>query len=160
MVKIFRICGYTIGNERGRKNVKSNLADAGLSFTYLCLSLMNSLGSNPSDVVFFINAITLGRLVIKNFIEQSQVASKAKEDSSDLEVSGFTTIHLIKIVIEVTAIMFLVIFYCWNKVNQVNMSYVLLTVVLVLVMTFLENVMCVLERLYDAHPRALMWKVQ
>lgn len=155
MVKILKKCGYYVGNEKGKINWKSNALDCGLFTVYFALSLINSFSSNPSNLVFILNTISISRLILKNYIEQCKIVSKFPVDEGYVP-ANITKVHFLKITFETSALILLLLFVCWNKCSGSASSAVILMVVIVLVVTWIENILCMFERLYDAQPIPLV----
>lgn len=92
MVKILRKLGYYIGDENGQNNFKANILDTILFTTYFIISLINSLKVNPSVFVIILNIISMGRIIIKNYLEQYRIVSKSIEDERYLS-ANITKVH-------------------------------------------------------------------
>lgn len=155
MVKILKRCGYYVGDVNGKINWKSNFLDCALFTVYFILSLINSLSSNPSNLVFILNTISISRLILKNYIEQCKVVSKFPVDEGYMS-ANITKVHFLKILCEASALILLLIFVCWNKFSGSASNAVILMVVIVLSVTWVENILCMIERLYDAQPIPLV----
>lgn len=155
MVKILKKCGYYVENENGRGNLKANVLDCVLFTVYFILSLINSLSSDPSNLVFILNTISISRLILKNYIEQCKIVSKFPV-TEEYVPANITIVHVLKIAIESTALLLLLIFVCYNAYTGNASSGVILMVVIVLIVTWIENILCIFERLYDAHPIPLV----
>lgn len=155
MVKILKRCGYYVGNIKGKINWKSNVLDCVLFTVYFILSLFNSISSNPSSLVFILNTISISRLIIKNYIEQCRIVSKFPVDEGYVS-ANITKVHFLKIMCEASALILLLIFVCWNKFSGNASNAVVLMVVIVLGITWIENMLCMFERLYDAQPMPLV----
>ena len=155
MVKILNRCGYYVGDIKGKINWKSNLIDFILFTVYFILSLINSLSSNPSNLVFVLNTISISRLILKNYIEQCKILSKFPVDEGYVS-ANITKVHFLKILCETSTLLLLLIFVCWDKFSGNASSAVVLMVVIVLGVTWIENICCMFERLYDAQPMPLV----
>lgn len=173
MVKILKKWGYYIGNEEGIINRKSNIMDFVLFTAYFLISLYNSLSSNPSKWVFGLNTISIGRLILKNYMEQCKIISEFPKKEGYVS-ANMTKVHVIKIVGEVAALVLLISAVGWNKLNDKfnnNMSSsitlsggvssaITFMVIVVLIVTWVENTLCMFERLYDAKPMPLAFVTQ
>lgn len=155
MVKILKRCGYYVGDIKGKINWKTNVLDCILFTVYFVLSLVNSLSSNPSNLVFILNTISISRLILKNYIEQCKIISKFPVDEGYIS-ANITKVHFLKIMFEASALILLLIFVCWNKYSGNASSAVILMVIIVLGVTWIENMLCMFERLYDAQPIPLI----
>ena len=155
MVKILRKFGYYIGDENGRNNFKANILDTILFTTYFIISLINSLKVNPSVFVIILNIISMRRIIIKNHLEQYRIVSKSIEDERYLS-ANITKVHFLKISFEVSSLIFLIFFIFWNLYYDNVYSMVVFLMIVVLVFTWLENILSTIEWLYDAKPIALL----
>lgn len=155
MVKILKKWGYYIGDEKGRINWKSNILDCILFTVYFVLSLINSLSSNPSNVVFVLNTISISRLILKNYIEQCKIISKFPKKGGYVS-ANITMVHFLRIVFEIASLFFLLVFVLWNKLSNNMSDAITLMVVIVLILTWIENMWSMFERLYDARPLPLV----
>lgn len=155
MVKILKKFGYNIGDETGRNNFKVNILDIILVTTYFVVSLINSLNINPSAFVIILNMISMGRIIIKNYLEQYRIVSKSTEDERYLS-ANITKVHFLKISFEVSSLIFLMFFIFWNFYYDNVYSTVVFLIIVVLVFTWLENILATIEWLYDAKPIALL----
>ncbi len=108
-----------------------------------------------SNLVFVLNTISISRLILKNYIEQCNVVSKFPVDEGYIP-ANITKFHFLKILCETSALILLLIFVCWNKFSGNASNAVILMVVIVLGVTWIENMLCMLERLYDAQPIPLV----
>lgn len=151
MVSFFEKCGYHVNSPNKKQNPIINMMDGGLILVYIILSFINLCGSTPSELVFFLNVITLGRIIIKNLIEQSKIAKV----QSGIDTSGITLVHVVKIAIEGTLLILLTIFYIWARIKMGSLEVVSFIVGAVLLVTLFENLWSVCERLYDATPKPL-----
>lgn len=154
MVKILQRCGYYVGDVKGKINWKSNLLDCVLFTVYFILSLANSISSNPSNLVFILNTISISRMIVKNYIDQCKIVSKFPVDNGYVS-ANITIVHFSKIVCETSALILLLVFVCWNKFSGNASSAVVLMIIIVLGITWIENILCMFERLYDAQPLPL-----
>ena len=156
MVKILKKWGYYIGDEKGRINWKSNILDCILFTVYFVISLVNSLSSSPSNVVFVLNTISISRLILKNYIEQCKIISNFPKEGGYVS-ANITKVHYLKIVFEIASLFFLLLFVLVNKLSDDGMSNAItLMVVIVLILTWIENMWSMFERLYDARPLPLV----
>lgn len=156
MIKILKKWGYSIGNEKGCTNIKSNIADIALALLYLFLSVKNVRSKTPSELVFYINMITLGRLIIKNYLEQSKLVRKMSPGDGYTPM-GITAVHFVKILLGGATLFFLFLFFFLNKhLSLAVEGVVVVGVCCVLVMTFLENILSAIERMYEAQPIPLL----
>lgn len=155
MVKILKKWGYYIGDEKGRINWKSNILDCILFTVYFVISLVNSLSSSPSNVVFILNTISISRLILKNYIEQCKIISKFPTEGGYVS-ANITKVHYLKIVFEVASLVFLLLFVFVNKLSDGMSNAITLMVVIVLILTWIENMWSMFERLYDARPLPLV----
>lgn len=150
MSKILKKCGYYVGDEHGKSNYLLNVVDANLSIAYVVLAFINSRGSAPSILLFCINIILFGRLVIQNLIEQKRVTENIKNTEDKYVATGVTLIHLIKIIIEIVVPIFVIALSIYLKVKDDGFNYVVLINSCVLFFTLMENLLCVTERLHKA----------
>lgn len=155
MVKLLKKCGYYIGNENGKINWKSNILDCVLFTVYFVISLVNSLSLNPSNSIFVLNTISISRLILKNYIEQCKIVTKFPQKEGYVP-TNITMVHFLKIVSETSSLILLLMFVVWNKFSSSMSNGVVLMVIIVLVETWIENVLCMFERLYDAQPIPLV----
>jgi len=151
MVIFFEKCGYHVNSPGKKQNLIINMIDGGLIIIYSILSFINLSGSTPSELVFFLNVITLGRIIVKNLIEQSKIAKV----QSGTDIFGITLVHVIKIVIELTLLITITVLYIWGKIKMGSLEVVSLVVGFVLLVTLFENLWSICERLYDATPKPL-----
>lgn len=151
MVSFFEKCGYYVNSPNKKQNPVINIMDGGLVIAYITLSFINLSGSTPSELVFFLNVIALGRIILKNVIEQNKVAKV----QSGTDTFGITLVHVIKIAVEGTLLFLLAIFYIWARIKMNSLDVVRLIVGAVLIVTLFENLWSVCERLYDATPKPL-----
>lgn len=151
MVKILKRCGYYVANESGKQNFKINIADLVMFSIYFVLSIVNLFSSNPSILMFALNAISIIRLIFKNYMEQSKMVEKysANDGYNPMKI---TMVHMIKIAGEVSSFVLLLIFICWSKINGGSYDAVKLMAFIVLVVNWIENLIGMFERLYDARP--------
>ena len=70
--------------------------------------------------------------------------------------ANITMVHFLKIVSETSSLILLLMFVVWNKFSGSMSNGVVLMVIIVLVETWIENVLCMFERLYDAQPIPLV----
>lgn len=144
---------YEIRNPKGNENLASNIWDAIFFITYFCLSVINLKNSTPTSYVFFLNVITLLRLIIKNFIDQKTIAKK--------ESAKMTLIHVIKIVGEFGLLFTSMLVYEYNiiiaNINKSDVDYGLIKIFIILILaaSLFENTLVYLERTYDAVPRLM-----
>lgn len=155
MVKILKRCGYYVGDTKGKMNKKSNILDCALFTAYFILSLVNSFSTNPSNLVFALNTISISRLILKNYIEQCKIVSKFPVDEGYVS-ANITKVHFLKIMCEASALLSFLAAVCWNKFSGNASSAVILVVVFMLSVTWIENLLCMFERLYDAQPMPLV----
>lgn len=151
MVRFFEKCGYYVNSPNKKQNPVVNTIDGFLALLYIVFSFINSWGSTPSELVFYINAIALGRLILKNIIEQSKI-TKAR---NGIDILGITLVHVVKIAVEGTVLLMLAIFYLWGRLKTGSLEVVSIVVWFVLIVTLFENICAVFERLYDAIPKPL-----
>lgn len=151
MVRFFEKCGYYVNSPNKKQNPVVNAIDGLLALLYIIFSFINSRGSTPSELVFYLNAIALGRLMIKNIIEQSKI-TKAR---NGIDILGITLVHVVKITLEGTALLMLTVFYLWGRLKTGSLEIVSVVVWIVLIVTLFENIWAVFERLYDAVPKPL-----
>ena len=155
MVKILKNCGYYVGDENGKVNIKTNILDFVLFTVYFIISLANSISSAPSYTIFMLNIISISRLILKNYFEQCKIIKKMPNNEGYVP-ANITQVHFFKIVVETVALILLFIFIIWNAVSNNNISAIKLMVIIVLIVTWAENILCVIERLYDAQPMPLI----
>lgn len=151
MGKILIKCGYYVGNESGKQNFKINIADFFMFTVYFILSFINLFSSKPSIMMFALNVISIIRLIFKNYIEQSKIVEKypVNNEYSPIRI---TLIHMLKIVVETISLVLLIIFICWSRAMGEAYAAVKLMALMVLIVNWLENLIGMIERLYDAQP--------
>lgn len=155
MVDLLKKWGYYIGDENGKKNWKTNALDCVLFTVYFILSMWNSMSVNPSKTVFILNTISIGRLILKNYIEQCKIVSETSEENQEDGPLKITAIHLLKIMVEITSLVLLLGSALWNSWSGTMENAITYTMMVVLIITWFENLLCMIERLYDAHPKQL-----
>lgn len=154
MADFLALCGYEVKSVHKLQNLTMNIIDVFLIAGYFILSIMNVLQSTPSNLLIFINAIMLARFIVKNIIEQSRIVNSA----SGVNKKGITLVHWTKIIIESFCMIFLVICLAEIEVKAIGLADGgQIIAVAVLVVTLLENGWTILERLYDAVPKPLLY---
>lgn len=151
MVSFFKKCGYHVNSPNKKQNFVINILDGLLILIYVVLSFINLYGSTPSELVFFLNVITLGRVLLKNLIEQSKVVKV----QSGTDTMAITLIHVIKITVEGTLLVSIMAIHIWEVLKSGTSNAISWVVGVVLFVTLLENLWSMCERLYDATPKPL-----
>ena len=151
MIKIFEKCGYLVNSPNKKQNLVVNVLDGLLVLGYVILSFINLSGATPSELVFFLNIIALGRLILKNIIEQSKIAKTC----CGTDTKGITLVHVVKIIAESVVMIMVIAFYLWGKFVANSLEVVKFIVGIVLLITLVENLWSVFERVYDATPKPL-----
>lgn len=151
MIKLLRKCGYSIGCEKGNINIKTNICDCILFTTYGIISFCNLLKSSPSNIIFFLNIISIGRLIIKNYISQCRIIAQYSHKS---EYEGFsielTKLYYGKTIGELVATVFFCITLICNIVDGTYKLIMSVIISIIILVTWTENFLNVLEILYDA----------
>lgn len=155
MIKILNNWGYYIGDREGKTNRKANIVDFFLFTIYFVLSLVNSFSANSSNVIFVLNTISIGRFVLKNYMEQCKIVSTFPVSEGFIP-ANITKVHIVRIVSEATALILVLVFVFWDRLSHDMSDAVALMVVIVIFMTWIENAWCMVERLYDAKPLPLI----
>ncbi len=152
MVDILKKWGYSVGDVTGRQNFEANMADMVLFSLYFLFSTINLIGSSPSVIVIFLNIVSIVRMVIKNYIEQSKIVAQSQTEKNYIS-EKITLVHFTKIIVEM--LILLITLICWllsNGMGTIALFFVFLNILL----TEIENLLSMIERLYDAKPLPLM----
>lgn len=153
MTKLFELCGYRVNSTPKECNPILNIFDAACLVAYIFFSLINLRGSDPSWSLLFVNATIMNRFIVKNIVELNKVKQSGINDGK----KAISLIHVIKIAVEITIMIVLTISFVYFKYKMDNLMSVKFIVCFVLIVTFIEDFIGILERLYNAVPKPLLY---
>ncbi len=158
MLKVFYFLGYQVKDETGKTNRIMRIFDGLLFTAYMYISFKNLLGSVPSLSMIILNTITMGRLLLKNHFEQSAILRECRKVNKGSDYTEFTLMHLLKMIIEALFLILALIFIGANYFSGEEISVLVKVFAgIVLVLTWIDNMLTTFERVYDASPRPLLY---
>lgn len=152
MVGFFERCGYNVSSKT-MQNPILNCIDIFFVVGYLVLSSINLRAATPSMLLLGINAVILCRFILKNLIEQVKIAKSA----DDKNKNRISIVHIVKICVGLIAMVLLTYFFTWSVMTTNNLAIVKPIVFTVLILTFVENIWAIMERMYGAVPKPLSY---
>ena len=152
MVELFQSLGYTVGNLKGKNHVTINIISLILAVAYLFFSHLNLRQASPSFLMLLINITNLLALILNNVIELLKLSNSSKFT----EVLGMafskSPIIAIKTCLELGIVLTITFFLVYNLKEVVVVNRLIKGVAyMVLLCTFIENLISVFGRLYDVH---------
>lgn len=153
-LKLLMLLNYDVKDKNGKTNYKSNIFDIALFSAYTTISVFNLFSTEVkiSIIVSILNLISITRLITSNYIEQSRIVSNASNTEAMSNLKAVSPhVHMIKMVIEIFLLILAIIVLRMNEHTEIVNIIMLLSFMIV----WLENLMNMLSRLYNATPRPL-----
>ena len=151
LVSLLKKIGYEVGDPKGSTNFKLNITDLALFTEYSIISGCNLVGLAPSRKVILLNIIVLVRSIVKNLIEQSRTGSSVSLERGHLKI---TLTHFGRILIESTVFIMVLVFMIVAGQNN-NSNAVKILVGAAIAVTWLENSISMLERLFKTEAKIM-----
>lgn len=160
MVKLLTCCGYTVGNKNGNNNKIISLIDVSLALLYYIVSLVSLNISSISRVSILLNFFIVIRIIIKEVIEYR----KSVDDFRNLHkisknrkynIHLYSRPYIIKIILGYFIILLMTIVI----VSSTDKKYLIYLFSFgVLAVTLIEDIIYMLERLYNAKANISVYK--
>lgn len=153
MVRFWERCGYIVKGTVTKRQCCFSIIDIVLSVTYAALSLVNLIPAQPSPLLLFVNLIILARFTLASMIQLQKIAD-SKIDKNKRAVS---IVYIVKITIGALLSILFISVSVWARIVYGDFGIIKFIAFFVIIVSLVENIWNIGERLYDAVPQPLFY---
>lgn len=166
--------GYRVNCKTGKCSCVTNGFDFLLLISYIVISGCNLVESEPSYLAWWLNIVIIARIVSKNVIEIQRIKKPYKENQRN-DPSCIKEIIVVRFLpnrtifeVAITGFMLLLMLICIIYAPQLNLNpkeglcriLFMIIGIIVLIFSFLEDSLRIIEQLYDAELEPLIIQIE